>query len=225
MSARGPGRKPDLVDRAALAERLGVNASTVGRWKRRGVLPTPDVVLDGTELWLWETVRDWARQRSRFRKTQAVTPVQVAEIIHAGQFAERLGVDARTVEIWHAKGQLPEPDYRWESVDGWLAGTIDEWARATLSGRLRSVGDDIEPAPRRQPSPPSGPKLRVTAAVSAVLEPLPPSRPAQTQPAPSGAVPVTPTRKRSDDPVGDLDRLQRYFNKLAEDLRQPVPQP
>jgi hypothetical protein len=118
MSARGPGRKPDLVDRAALAERLGVNASTVSRWQRRTVLPNPDVVLDGTDLWLWETVREWARHRSRFRKQQPATPVDVAEIIHAGEFADRLGVDARTVEIWGAKGSLPEPDYRWEAVDG-----------------------------------------------------------------------------------------------------------
>jgi transcriptional regulator with XRE-family HTH domain len=222
MSGRGPGRKPDLVDRAALAERLGVNASTVSRWQRRTVLPGPDVVLDGTDLWLWDTVREWARHRSRFRKQQKATPAEVAEIIHAGQFADRLGVDPRTIEIWHAKRYLPEPDYRWEAVDGWLGETIDQWAQTTLSGRLRSIDAPAESSPSPRSAAPSGPTLRVTAAVSAVLEPLKPSRPVPEQPAPPDAVPVTPTRKRSDDPVGDLDRLQRYFAQLAQKLREPA---
>jgi transcriptional regulator with XRE-family HTH domain len=218
MSARGPGRKPNLVDRAALAKRLGVNASTMSRWQRRNVLPDPDVVLDRTDLWLWETVREWARHRSSFRKR----PTVIAEIVHAGEIADRLGVDARTVEIWHAKRPLPEPDYRWKTIDGWLAETIDRWAETTLLGRVGSVGARAEPAPGRQRPALSGSRLSVTAAVSAVLEPLRPSRPLQEQPAPPDAAPVTPTRKRSEDPVGDLDRLQRYFAEMARTLREPA---
>ncbi|MDH3538752.1 MAG: hypothetical protein OEP52_02055 [Acidimicrobiia bacterium] len=219
MSERGPGRKPDLVDRAALAKRLEVSASTVWRWQRRRVLPKPDVVLDGTELWLWDTMREWARHPGRLRKRQQAAPAEVAEIIHAGELAERLGVDTRTVAVWQARGSLPKPDYRWDGIDGWLGETIDEWAKTRLWGRTAGAASPAESAPPEVPA--ASPQLRVTAAVSAFLGPLKPIRPVQEQPAPPAAVPVTRTRKRSDDPVGDLDRLQRYFADLARTLRDP----
>jgi hypothetical protein len=102
-----------------------------------------------------------------------------------------------------------------------LGETIDRWARTALPGRQTSTGSRTERAPHGQPAAPSGPKLRITAAVAAVLEPLTPSRPVQARPAPPRAVPVTPTRKRSEDPVGDLDRLERYFTDLARWLGAP----
>jgi len=194
----------------------------MSRWLRRTVLPTPDVILDGHELWLWDTVREWARHRSRFRKPQPASPVVVADVLHAGELAARLGVDARTVEIWRARDQLPEPDYRWEALDGWLGETIDHWAQTALSGRLRTVEYSAAATSARRPETPSGPKLRITAAVAATLEPLAPSRPVQNPGAPPAAVPVTPTRKLSQDPVGDLDRLQRYFADMARGLRESI---
>jgi hypothetical protein len=270
------GNKPDLVDQAALAERLGVPPTTASRWFRRAILPPPDLRVGSTDLWMWETVRDWAGKRSRsLRKPKPRRTAIPVEIVDLSALARRLGVPGRTAASWHRRGLLPEPDYRWETTDGWLWDTIDRWARsnagrvpglfrsgdrATASPRdpdgprLSVFDDDVPARPAESPVPPSRPVTTAApakpspAAAAGPTGPPPPSAPprpgkspvptsqpatvegpAKTPPAASigpiraVARPVTvvaePARPRSADPIGDIERIHRYFAGVAESLR------
>lgn len=214
------GSKPDLVDRAALAERLGVNASTVARWHRRSILPEPDAVVADQELWVWKTVREWARHKSRFGK-RPTSPVEAVDIVILADLTDRLGVAERTIAVWRANGHLPQPDYRWEATDAWLGATVDEWAHTTPSGRLSSMnGRPPVAGEERRPREPSGPRLHIPSTglpeevTSAAPDPDLPV--AVAQPVPVAAVPVTPVREPSPDPVGDLEKIHRYFAAMAQ---------
>jgi len=55
----------DPVGTAELAVRLGVERSTVYQWRRRGLMPEPDLVLSGTPVWEWSTVEQWAAATGR----------------------------------------------------------------------------------------------------------------------------------------------------------------
>ncbi len=214
MSTRDTGEKPDLVGRAELAERLGVNASTMSRWHRRSILPDPDLVLDGQELWLWDTVREWTRHR--FTQRRAVS-VAVPDIVALADLADRLGMDGRTIDLWHKSGFLPEPDYRWESTEGWLWETIDRWSHSGLSGRTPWLNPPDVTAPTH-PSQPDGPKLRIAESPASLQVAVSAAGPEP----PSGsvaAVPVTPVREPSRDPIGELERLHRYFAEMAATYR------
>ncbi len=55
----------DIVGRQEIADRLRVQPRTVSQWKWRQVLPKADFRLAGGDVWLWETIRDWARDTDR----------------------------------------------------------------------------------------------------------------------------------------------------------------
>jgi predicted site-specific integrase-resolvase len=46
-----------------MADRLGVQRDTVHKWRYRGVLPEPMVVLSGTPIWEWDEIAAWAEKR------------------------------------------------------------------------------------------------------------------------------------------------------------------
>lgn len=240
MSARGKGQKPDLVDQAAIAERLGVGTSTVSRWFRRSVLPPPDLRVGTTDLWFWEAVHKWAGQRSRsiwFRKTRTRrTPPDVVDLV---ELASRLGVSSRTAATWQRSELLPKPDYEWETTQAWLWTTIERWS-VRGAGRIPGLFRPDEPAPVPSVREPSGPRLsgRVgsdtaeapsasTARSSAagddggtvVIRPVATPKPGATR---IEAADVAPARERSADPIGDIDRIQKYFAAMAETWGAPV---
>ena len=193
------GGKPDLVDRAGLAERLGVSGSTMNRWYRRSVLPEPDIRLGAQEVWLWDTIREWAKERSRFHTRERHR--QAPDVVDLHALAQRLDLDPGVAEAWHQDGRLPEPDYRWEKADGWLWGTIVEWERS--EGHVRTaaamaIGSGNSPASPNRPrlAPPPGP-LGPNAAR--------PDREAATE---------TP----SADPLRDMELIGRYFSTMADEL-------
>ncbi len=195
---RATGQKPDLVDRAGIAERLGVSAPTVSRWHRRSILPEPDMRLGATELWNWNTIGEWAKDRSRFAKhrTRSETPA----LVELPGVAEQLGVEIQIVENWHRNGLLPAPDYRWETVDAWLGETITAWSRARLSGRMTGGAEfEVRPIEAREAHP-SGPRLTVpglTPRSPATADPRP-SNPPSTTPDPT---PQTPAAAATADPL------------------------
>jgi len=164
-----------------MANRLGVGPATMSRWHRRSVLPAPDLRIGTLELWMWETVRQWGKQRSRFRK-RPTRPVPTPDIVDATGVADRLAVDARTIENWIRTGTFPRPDYRWGTIEAWLWETVEAWSRTSLP-QLPQV-----PAPHAA----SGPTLAATE------------------------VTVAPSRSR--DPVGEIERIHRYFAELASSL-------
>ena len=54
----------DIVDRAAIAARLGTTPGTVKSWEHRPVdFPSPLVRLAIGPVWEWETVEQWAKAR------------------------------------------------------------------------------------------------------------------------------------------------------------------
>jgi hypothetical protein len=55
----------NLVDLAAIAERLNVPKDTVNKWRHRGLLPEPDYPLAVGPVWEWATIETWARQTGR----------------------------------------------------------------------------------------------------------------------------------------------------------------
>lgn len=62
----------DPVGIQEIAERLGVNASTVHSWRHRATtaieripLPQPEATISNTPLWSWATILAWARQTGR----------------------------------------------------------------------------------------------------------------------------------------------------------------
>jgi hypothetical protein len=166
------------------------------------VLPDPDLRVGGHELWLWETVREWGKQRSRFSR-RGVTAVSTPDIVDAVGIADRLGIETRTLDNWLRTGAFPRPDYRWDTTDAWLWETVDEWSET----RLAQV-------PRVAPSgEASGPSLNRGVSSAPPVETKP------TPPPPSTEVTIAPPRPR--DPVGDLDRIQRYFSEVARSLTVP----
>jgi ParB/RepB/Spo0J family partition protein len=84
MSTDRAERDPeDLVGPGEVAERLGVNRSTVAQWRRRhSEFPAPVVVIDagnrpslrggasgGTPIWRWSDVLEWAQKTGRQKES------------------------------------------------------------------------------------------------------------------------------------------------------------
>lgn len=55
----------DIVDQAAIADRLDVTLDTVYKWRHRGVLPSDEFGLAVGPLWTWSTIREWALETGR----------------------------------------------------------------------------------------------------------------------------------------------------------------
>lgn len=205
------GSKPDLIGRSAMAERLGVGAATIDRWQRRSILPDPDLRFANQDVWLWDTIRDWAKHRSRFRRKRST--IEVPDVVDVGDIAVRLGVDDRTIEQWRRRQFLPDPDYRWENADGWLWSNVQRWARTALSGSHESLRLPEATVRTRRPS---GPALSIATPVTPATGHGGAVREVETvAPAPFG---------NGRDPIGELDRIERYFASMAESFR-PAPVP
>jgi len=48
-----------------IADRLGVERTTVDQWRQRGVIPQPRWTVGGRPAWDWETITAWAQATSR----------------------------------------------------------------------------------------------------------------------------------------------------------------
>lgn len=46
-----------------ISQRLRVKRATVQKWRTRGVLPLPEMIVSGQPAWWWSTIDDWYRQR------------------------------------------------------------------------------------------------------------------------------------------------------------------
>lgn len=55
----------DLLTPRDVADRLGVAIETVYQWRYRGVMPEPDMQLDGHPGWRLRTIERWARSTGR----------------------------------------------------------------------------------------------------------------------------------------------------------------
>lgn len=136
MATQRRDERPDLVDQFLVGERLGVAASTVARWNRRGLLPPPDLLLAGEEIWLWSKIYTWAAKRRRADLTEDRSAVsRLPDVVTMAELAERLGVPIRTITGFYRRGQLPDPDYQWQKVDAWLWVTVQKWVEGN-AGRL-----------------------------------------------------------------------------------------
>lgn len=60
-------RRPDDTDTPVglleISQRLRVKRATVQKWRTRGVLPLPEMIVSGQPAWWWSTIDDWYRQR------------------------------------------------------------------------------------------------------------------------------------------------------------------
>lgn len=57
------GPPPGIVDRPALAERLGIDVESITRYISRGDAPKPDGMMGGRPWWFEATVAVWIAQR------------------------------------------------------------------------------------------------------------------------------------------------------------------
>jgi len=153
------GNKPDLVDRAEIGERLGVSAATVSRWHRRSILPEPDLRLGSIEMWSWDTIGEWAKDRSRFAKKHRRTALP--DLVDLAGIADRLELNQQIIENWYRNKRLPAPDYRWAAGDVWLRETIDTWQQTQLAGRSLGLPTRGSSSLTARVIPPSGPKLQI----------------------------------------------------------------
>jgi hypothetical protein len=65
----GSNEWPDIVGLNEIADRLGVERSTPDRWRYRGLLPEPRLIVSGTPLWDWDNdIEPWARRTGRWRR-------------------------------------------------------------------------------------------------------------------------------------------------------------
>ncbi|MDQ5862782.1 MAG: MerR family transcriptional regulator [Actinomycetota bacterium] len=46
------------------------------------------------------------------------------------ELADKSGVKAATLRVWHARGKLPPPDFTVGQSPAWLPDTVREWLRA-----------------------------------------------------------------------------------------------
>ncbi len=65
--------KPDVVDSAEVARRLGVKPTTVHVWTQRESVgfPEPDWLIGGRPAWRWSVVERWARKTGRLKEEGA----------------------------------------------------------------------------------------------------------------------------------------------------------
>ena len=173
-------------------------------------------------MWLWDTIQEWAKKRSTFRKGRRT--IQLPEIVDIETLATRLGIETRLAETWQKNGFLPEPDYRWEQADGWLWQTIQAWERTPAAGRVGGRDSLPSPPPRRHN--PSGPRLRPATPSEPAgdgKEGAPPAPATEAAPPPpsDGAVDVTPVPPA--DPVNEMLLIQEHFASVAEGLRHAEP--
>ncbi len=55
----------DPVGIKEIAERLGVQRTTVDRWLQRKILPPSAWIVGGRPAWEWADIEDWARATGR----------------------------------------------------------------------------------------------------------------------------------------------------------------
>lgn len=53
----------DLLSQKDIAERAGLSVLSVKKYRLRGTIPQPDLVLDNKPLWKSATVDRWLRER------------------------------------------------------------------------------------------------------------------------------------------------------------------
>ncbi len=65
--------KPDVVDAAEVARRLGVKPKTVTIWTQRENVgfPEPDWIIGGRPAWRWSVVERWARKTGRLPEEES----------------------------------------------------------------------------------------------------------------------------------------------------------
>ena len=110
------------------AKRVGVAPVTLSTgYDKRGTLPPPNAVIDGTRGWLPETIDEWnARRPGKRPRENPDWFVMVHSTIHylgTVGFAARIGVKADTLNRY----KLPLPDAQIGRFRGWLPQTVDEW--------------------------------------------------------------------------------------------------
>lgn len=65
----------DLLDRAAVAARLGVHPDSITRYRARDGFPEPDAMFGRSPAWLPETVDTWKANRPKMgRPRKDATP-------------------------------------------------------------------------------------------------------------------------------------------------------
>lgn len=65
MSKRSSRSGCDPVGEQEIAERLGVNDSTVHMWRYRDLMPEPKWWVSGKPCWNWPDIRKWAKETGR----------------------------------------------------------------------------------------------------------------------------------------------------------------
>jgi hypothetical protein len=143
-----------------LAARLGIEPGVLVIWRTRYGTPGPDVLIGGdrqgrqgprpTPGWLPKRTVEWTRWRKRadWPKTPATTADrQPLVLLSIPQIAERLGVTAERVRMWHRLyGDHPEhpfpeargkvEDAQGRAVYGWADEQVEDIGRWIDEDRL-----------------------------------------------------------------------------------------
>ena len=68
----------NLLRDAHLSERYDRTPRTINTWKRKKILPPPDITIEGFDYWYPETIE--ANERERFGAKQSRTEIDHAEL-------------------------------------------------------------------------------------------------------------------------------------------------
>lgn len=125
------GKRPELVGTREAAEILGVEKPRIGRYIKRGRMPTPVAELGATKVWRREDVealRDAIRLRQQGRPEMRVAPSKPMDLVGTREAAEMLGVERTRIGRWMRAGRLPEPLARLHATPVWLRKDIEKLA-------------------------------------------------------------------------------------------------
>jgi acetyl-CoA acetyltransferase len=78
----------DPVGASDIAQRLGVQAATVARWKYRGLLPEAEWQVSGLPCWNWPVIEKWAKGTGRMGLTAEQVARRAARAEYESGLAE-----------------------------------------------------------------------------------------------------------------------------------------
>jgi len=77
-----PDEHIEYLTTGQIAERLGIKPKSVRQTLWRGLMPEPDLIMFGNNLWLSDTIEHWLKTRGKKRKRKRTRPQRLHAAPH-----------------------------------------------------------------------------------------------------------------------------------------------